>query len=227
MLYWNNNEFKSMGVVVEHTPNFSKPKKKITQYIIPGRNGFLSVDEGTYEPFALSVECHAKENADYDNICKWLDGYGVLSFDGNREYTALINNSISFEKVSMFKKFIVQFLVNPIGEDKAYTTYTVQNSDSVLEINNTYTDIEPVITIIGSGDIGVTINNQSFYLDDADGEYILDCKNKVITHNGNNASGIMSGNFITLKNGNNEINYTGTITSFEIAYKRMYLWGGL
>ncbi len=224
MIIWKNIEFRNKGIIVEKIPKISKGKKRITTYDIPGRNGFLSVDEGTYEPFSMQVECHTKETNNLQEICSYLDGYGNISFDNKKQSTAIINNAIELDKVQMFKKFIVNFLVNPIFEDINVTSYDVINS-SQLEISDSYSDIYPTINIQCSGDISITINNNTFYLENTDGEYILDCKNKVITHNGTNASNLMNGDFPTLKNGINEIEYTGTITSFNIYYKKTYLVG--
>lgn len=226
MIIWKEKDFKDVGIIVEHTPKISKAKKRISQFTVEGRNGFVSIDEGTYEPFSLSVECHARENADFDEICEFLDGFGTLSLDGKKQYTAIINNSIPFEKIMMFKKFIVQFLVNPICEDIASHTFVIESDSAVLDIPDTYYDIEPIITVECSGNVSITINNQTFHLDNADGVYVLDCKNKLITKNGLNASNIMNGDFIKLSKGTNQINYIGQITNFSIDYKKTYLWGG-
>ena len=225
MVKWNNIDFKDKGIIVEKTPTISKGQKRIDTYTIDGRNGFLSIDRGTYEPFSLQVECHAKETANFDEIKAFLDGYGVISLDGEREYTAIVNNAIPFEKVQMFKSFVVQFMVNPIAHDITATTINLLTglTDGKFTITGTYTDIEPTITITCSGDVSITINNKTFTLDDASGEYVLDCENKVITKNGVNASSIMSGDFPTFKNGENAVSKTGTITAFSASYKKAYL----
>jgi len=108
----------------------------------------------------------------------------------------------------------------------SYKIFAVESDSAILDIPSTYYDIEPIITIECSGDISITINNQSFYLDGAEGTYILDCKNKLITKEGLNASNIMSGDFIKLSKGENQINYIGNITNFSIEYRKTYLWGG-
>ena len=226
MVKWNNTDFSSKGIIVEKTPTISKGKKRIETYTIDGRNGFLSIDRNTYEPFSVSVECHAKETANFDEIKSFLDGYGTLTFDNQREYTAIINNAIPFEKVQMFKSFVVQFMVNPIAHDINATTINLLND---LDANDRFTItgatamMYPTITITCSGDVEITINNKTFSLDDADGTYILDCENKVITSNGVNASNIMSGDFPTFINGTNEVETTGTISVLSASYKKAYL----
>lgn len=226
MVIWKKKNFKDFGIIVEYTPKISKAKRRINQYTVEGRNGFLSIDDGTYEPFSVSIECHAKETADFNKICEFLDGFGTLSFDGKKQYTAIINNSIPFEKIMMFKKFIVQFLVNPICEDIESEIFTVDEESTVLNILDTYYDIEPVLTIECFGNVSITINNQTFHLDNADGKYVLDCKNKLITQNDLNVSNIMSGDFIKLSKGDNQINFIGQVTNFVIEYRKTYLWGG-
>lgn len=226
MVIWKKRNFNELGIIVEKTPKISKGKKRIDTFIIPGRNGFLSIDEGTYESFSLSLECHINKKFNLDDVCDYLDGYGTLSLDGKREYTAIINNSVPFEKVLMFKKFIVQFLVNPICEDINSTIYNVESDDTVLNIEDTYYEIDPILTITCEGNISVTINNETFHLDNANGTYILDCKNKVIAKDGVNASNIMIGNFPKLNKNLNTISYLGNIDDFKIEYKKTYLWGG-
>ncbi len=222
MVKWNNIDFKDKGIIVEKTPTISKGKKDIVTYTIDGRSGFLSVDKGTYQPFSVQVQCHAKETANFDDIKAFLDGYGTLTFDNQREYTAVVNNAIPFEKVQMFKSFAVQFMVNPIAHDITPTTINLLADDEFTITGSTYA-IEPTITIEASGDVEVTINNKTFTLDDADGTYILDCQNKVITKNGLNQSSIMSGEFPTFQNGTNVVETTGTITTFSASYKKAYI----
>lgn len=226
MVIWKNIEFRNKGIIVEKTPTISKGKKRIDTYEIEGRNGLLMIDKGTYNSFVLSVECHFNNDLyDIDEIKEYLDGYGTLSIDGEREYTAIIQNQIEFEKITNFKKFIVQFLVNPISKDIESTEYEVVESPSNLNINCT-ANIYPILKIKGSGDVSISINNKTFYLYDLDSnkKYILDCENKEITtEDGFNCSNQMSYDFPYLTPNNNTIEYMGNITEFIIEYKKAYI----
>lgn len=221
-VYWKGIDLKSYGIIIEKTPALSKGKKNIDTLTIPGRNGFLTIDKGTYQPFVVSLECHARENANYDNIKALLDGYGTLSFDGLREYTAVIQNAIEFSKALQFKRFPIEFLVNPISEDVISTTYTVLSSGSTLTITGANAPMYPILEITISGQTSFIVNGYSFSLSTA-GTYTLDCKNMVIIDsNDDNAANIMDGNFPVLGN-SNTITYDGNVTSFKIIYKKAYL----
>lgn len=221
-VYWKGIDLKSYGIIVDKTPTISKGKKNIDTITIPGRNGFLTIDKGTYQPFIVSLECHARESANYDNIKAFLDGYGTLSFDGERQYTAVIQNAIEFSKALQFKRFPIEFLVNPISEDILATTYTVASSGSTLTITGSNAPIYPTIELTISGQTSFIINGYSFNLSTA-GTYTLDCKNMVIVdNNDDNAASIMDGDFPVLGS-SNTITYDGTVSSFKIIYRKAYL----
>ena len=228
MYKWKNIDLSTKGIIVEKKPTISKGKKKIETFDIPGRNGFLSIDTGVYQPFEVSLECHIDANSfDLDEVKELLDGYGILQLDNDRQYTAIVNNAIPFEVVARkFRSFIIQFLCNPIAESTTETTYAVGNSPQTLTINDTYTTIYPTIEIKATTTMNVTINDTNFKLDipDTTKTYILDCKNQVVaTTDGINVAHFMSGDFPTLKKGNNTITYTGTKTIFNIKYRKTYL----
>lgn len=221
MVKWNGIDFKNKGIVVEKTPTISKGKKDIETYTIDGRSGFLSIDRGTYQPFSLQVECHAKETANFDEIKAFLDGYGTLTFDNEREYTAVVNNAIPFEKVQMFKSFAVQFMVNPIAHDITPTTITI-NDD--FTISGATAEMQPILTLeAATGGAEVNINGVEFTTsNEAAATYVLDCEHKVITKNGLNAANEMGGNFPYFVNGENTYEGTG-VTSLTASYKKAYL----
>ena len=220
---WKNQDLKTYGIIVEKIPTISKAKKKIEVMQIDGRNGFLSIDTGTYEPFNAIFECHCYDTANLEEIKTFLDGYGTLSFDGVKQYTAIIDNAIPFETIlPRFKKFQVNFLVNPIAEDITPTTINLLEIEE-LDLD-TYTDVFPTLEITCTGNVSFTINGNMFYLADTDGTYTLDCKNKVIFDSfGNNASGLMNGDFPKFKRGINSIHQNGTITRFTATYNKTYL----
>ena len=223
MVKWKNRNLQELGIIVDKIPTITKAKKKINVMQVVGRNGFLSIDTGAYEPFSVAVECHCTDNSNIDEIKKFLDGYGTLSFDDTKEYTAIVNNAIPFEKVlPIFNRFMISFLVNPIAEDITPTTANLLNEESI-DIE-TYSTIYPILTISCSGNVSITINNSTFYLNNTNGTYTLDSKNKIIIDENNlNASNLMLGDFPTFKNGSNSIYKTGTITALSTEYRKTYL----
>lgn len=220
---WKGTTFNSMGIIIEKTPIPDKPKHSYNQYTIPGRNGYLAIDNKTYDPLLLSLECHFDTNkvADINELRAWLDGYGELQINDERVYTGYISNAIPFEKITHFRKFIIQFTLQPLAKAVESTTVNVLSINSFD--SDTYTNAYPIITITGTGDISFSINNINFTIYEANGTYILDCEAKVITKNGINQSMNMSGNFPYIVNGSNSVVKSGNITAVSIEYNQTFI----
>lgn len=219
---WNGVTFNSKGIVIEDTPVMPKAKKRFTQYTIPGKNGFTSIDNKTYEAIPFTLKCHYKEGiGNREEIAAWLDGYGKLQIDEDKEYTGYISNTIPFEKVISFKKFPVQFMLQPIAKAVNKTTINMTSSGSFY--SDTYTDAYPIIKVTGTGNITIGLNGTQFTIYSASGEYILDCEAKVITKNGFNESNNMSGDFPKIVKGGNALTITGSVSALTIEYKKSYL----
>ena len=231
---YNGTTFEEMGVKVEKIPPIVKGKQRFKQYTIPGRDGILWIDEGTYEPFTITLECHYdNDNVDTDDITKWLNNDGKLSLDGVRYYDAFINNAIEFEKVQFFRKFLISFLCNPIAHDITETTFTYNisgdPSQSMEYDGNAKT--WPIIEINGTGQIIVSFSygtNSSigFTLNaNGNGEYKIDCEAKEITQNNVNKSADMNGEFPYILGDGVSIyvSGTGTLSSLKVKYHNAYL----
>lgn len=226
MFWWKGIGSDEMNLIVSKTPTIAKGKKSIEKITIPGRNGFLIIDNGTYEGFVISIECHfAKETTDQDAILAWLDGAGKLSLDNIRQWDAVITNSISLEKVvGTYRSFLIQFECQPVSEEIAESQFTVNSNPASITITGATASMDPIVEITGLGDVQVTVNNKAFHLYAMEGKYILDSKLKVITDiNDMNASHKMLGEYPVLEPGVNTIDYIGTILDFEIVYKKAFL----
>lgn len=231
---WKNETLYSHGIIIENIPTISKGKKRIDIYEIEGRNGFLSIDKGTYAPFVLSLSCHFnEENFNINDIKNYLDGHGNLCIGTKNEngdlleYTAVIQNQIDFEKVLTlgFRKFLIQFLCNPISKSTVLESANLLNNEPVGTEDATANSY-PVITIKGSGDVSMTFNGKTFYLYalDETKTYTLDCESKIIVdNNGMNVSNKMSGDFPVVLPNENVVTKTGSFTQCLVEWYPAYL----
>lgn len=233
MLIFKGIDLKNMGIITETLPKIQKGKKKIDLYEIHGRDGVLTVDNGTYESWNLQIGCHCKDNVNLDQLSNYLDGYGTISFDGVKQSTAIVNNSIPFEKIrsSGFKKFMLSFQINPIFEDIEATEsgelanefVPVDDYQQLTYQIDSLNKVYPILEIEISNETTFNFNDKTFTL--KAGHYFLDCKNKLIVdEDGDNMSGKMSGNFPYLLT-NNTIETNNSLDSFKITYKNTYLVG--
>lgn len=212
-----------MGIIVTAVPDIVRSEKRVNQITIPGRQGVLHEDEGTYSNYTKDIECAIKNRTmkiDYSTIDAWLDGYGELTFstEPNFVYRAMANNQISISGIlKSFSKFLVQFDVHPFkySANPFNDHMTITGPVTIYNKGTFYS--EPVITIFGTGGITLTINDTEYTITDIDGHVTINSEIQEVYKDSTNKNNTFSGeDFPRLEVGKNEISFTGNVTKIEI-----------
>lgn len=211
-------------LIIKKLPPIIKAEANIKQIIIPGRNGFLTEDDGTYQGITKSVECTISDLSQIDYICSWLNGGGdvVFSNQPDKIYKATIINQIEFKRVvATFHSLLIQFECQPHSYDINNNLITLTSSTTIFNFGSASS--KPVIKVNGTGTIDLTINSNVIHLTNVVGYVTIDTdlmdayKDTVLKNND------MSGDFPELVPGENTISWTGTVTSIEIIPNWRYL----
>lgn len=220
-----------MGMTVTKLTDMVKPAKGVKQIKIPGRNGVLHDDEGTYENYTYDIECaivNSRRNASYGNIINWLDGSGelIVSAEPDKVYRAAIINQFSISGVTKgFSNFLVQFDVYPLK-------YSINSFDDFLTLTTSPTTIynkgtyysEPIITVYGTGAATLIINGINYTLSDIDGYVTINSEiQEVYKDSTNKNNTFIADDFPRFEVGKNEISFTGSVTKIEINPQWRYL----
>lgn len=219
-----NNISSENYFMVNKLPPITKAAKDIEKKEHDGRDGFLTMDKGTYRGTVKPVECTIFNLDDIDFICSWLDGSAdvIFSNEPNRIYKATIINQIDFKKIAVeFHTLLIQFDCQPHKysmENEIITLEapgTIFNSGSVIS--------KPVIKLYGTGDITLTINGNIINLTNVD-EFV-----EIDSNLGDALKGLvyknsdMDGEFPELVPKFNDISWTGLVTKLEITPNFRYL----
>lgn len=211
-----------MGVIVTSMPDVYKPKRRVSTEEIPGRNGVLHVDDGTYENYSKVVECAVVKRANLDSICAWLDGSGeaIFSTEPDKVYRVRVDNQISIGKMlQYFQKFQVTFDTFPFKYSvNAADDFVVLTKPSLLRNRGTVA-AEPKIKIYGTGSVVLAINGKEYQLDGLNGSVVLESEMmEVLDGAGGTYTPPVLGDdlFPKLEVGNNEISWTGDVEKIEI-----------
>ena len=214
---FNNISSQDMGILVNELPPITKASRDINKIVIPGRDGFLTEDLGTYGGTVKPCECTILDIDMIDQVLAWLDGSGETIFSNqlDRKYQACIINQIPFNRIiRKWYKFIVIFDCQPFAKMLENSIITMVAQGTIY--NGGTHKSKPVIKVYGSGTIGLYINNNLVTLSDVLGyvtidSQIMDCyKDSVLKNNQ------MSGEFPVLEVGQNIISWTGAVTKLEI-----------
>lgn len=178
---WNDIDSRAMGVILESEPSLQRAKERVSQVAIAGRSGMLTLTEGDgiYDGYIQSVSIAVKGQSNMRHILKWLsgDGYVTFSNDSIHRQKARIINAMTFTRVSPlldYYKGQAQFYCDPYKEDIGESVQTVTSSAAIVNVG----DIAelPLIEVIGSGNITLTVNDKPFALTGIVNGCIVDCE---------------------------------------------------
>lgn len=218
--HFKGKDSRDFGILISAAPEKVRAERRVEQVTIPGRNGELTMDEGTYAPYVLSVECGTRGSENLDEILAWLNGAGelILCTEPDKVFRASIYNKISVaDMIYLYNSFLLQFRVQPFK-------YSVNAAGDALELtapttirNSGTVYSEPIITVFGSGDITLNINGNSYPLRNVDGNITIDSEMmEVFKGNTNQNSKYGGAEFPSFEVGKNEIRWTGNVSKIKI-----------
>ena len=225
---YNDKSSKDFNIKIKSINNLSSPQRSIEKILVPGRNGELILDNGNFENFILTIECYLNCSSEDKNVIareikKWLQSdfsYKklILSDDTEFYYEAYCDTKLDFEYVSSnFESFLISFSCKPFKKKMNDDVITITES---IVINNPYLVSNPLIKVMGVGDVLVNINNQKLILKGLEDEIEVDCEimnaykkvnNDIILLNNK-----MYSDFPILEAGENQISFEGNVSKIEI-----------
>ena len=215
MITLNGITSDSLGIIVDGYSFKPIAKRRVGSQHIPGRNGDLLIDEGVYDNYIQSYTIYWLPPTSLASISQWLNQSG---------YVKLIDSDLP----EYYRMAQVSGPINPINHRDCYTEASVSfnckpqwflGSGDVTKTLNAATNIvnptpeysRPLIVVYGTGDGILKVNGENITLTSINTSITLDSELMEASVNSK-----MSGNFPTLKPGNNYIDWSGGITKVDI-----------
>lgn len=223
--YLDGVDAASAGIHLQKPVVFSKAIPNIESKTIPGRNGALIFDTGSYKNRSGSASCFCLQDdveSAISSAGRFLmggKGYRRLetSDDPNHYWMARVENSPQIEmRLRVLAPFEIEFDCKPqrflkSGENK--TSFTASGS-----ISNQYGQTAlPLITLYGSGAGTLTIGSCIVEVKNLDRVLYLDSDTQnAYNDDGNQNMNINAPYFPTLPDGETRIAFSGGINRVEI-----------
>ena len=223
--YLDGIDAQSAGIYLQKPIVFSEAVPNIESKTIPGRNGDLSFETGSYKNRSGSVSCFCLQEdvetavSAAGRFLMRKKGYRRLetSDDPNHYWMARVENSPQMEmRIRVLAPFDISFDCKPqrflkSGENK--TSFTASGS-----ISNQYGQTAlPLITLYGNGAGTLTIGSCVVDVKNMDGVLYLDSDTQnAYNNNGNQNMNINAPTFPTLPDGETQIAFSGGIERVEI-----------
>ena len=220
----NKNSLELTGLYISKLPAITKPSKRATIEEIDGRDGDIITTLG-YSAYDKVIEIGLVGDYDLDAIMNFFNQDGIITFSNEPEryYRFSILNKIDFEELLRFKKASIVFHCQPfkfstIEEEKSFS---ISSETEISIINNGNIYSKPTIAITGNGNINLSLNDIEVMVLNLSNETIEIDTEKLEAYNPTTKTLMnrkATGNYenLYLKEGNNIISWTGTISNIKI-----------
>lgn len=219
-----------LGIQVEHPPKYIMPEREYEQVSVPGRNGDLFMDKGSYknydQPYDIAIADTKKNFIDLvSKVSAWLhprSGYCRLEDSYSPDYyrMAMFNGSVDFENIwSHGGRATVSFNCKPQRYLKRGEKSVVYKSSGSIKNPTTETAKPIIIFKGGTGTARFQIGDYVVSVSDLKNNLILDSEIQDAywgTTNRNADVTLSSLGFPAIVPGENKISFSGSITSVEV-----------
>lgn len=211
------------GLLIQNLPPISKPRQRVEIEEIDGRDGDIVTYLG-YGSYDKEFKIGLYGSYNVDEIISYFNSEGTVIFSNEEDkyYNYQIVEQIDFDKLLRFKEATVKMHVQPFkysAEDNS-KVFTIDDTTSIDIRNSGNIYSRPVLTITGSGTIGIYLNGvQLFSINMGSYTSITIDTNNMNAYNGStllNRNVTGSYDNFKLNVGNNTISWSGTITQIEI-----------
>ena len=221
----------TLGIILTKAPERPIPERKVDRVSVPGRNGDIIIEQDAWENVTLSYEIAYGGNVfgDYSEdtgvIAAWLhgsSGYRRLedTFDADHYRLATVIRDHDTESIlARIGRATLEFDADPRRFLKSGETEITVASGDTLE-NPTVFTAKPRIEVLGTEDGAgtITIGSKTISINQIADGMVLDCEHEKATDTAGtlNYSLRVSGSYPVLAAGEQEITFTGDITSLKI-----------
>lgn len=155
------------GIVVTKRPDFPSPERNYNVYDIPGRDGQLYEDLGTYNDIEIEIECNFIDNPNrwhehWRKVKKWLLKSGTRRFQNcdDPDFYYVVKKIVigtAEREIVQSAEFTITLTVDP-------WTYLVNGLNKYapsMVLDNAYSLAKPIYYITGEGMCTLTVNGNA------------------------------------------------------------------
>lgn len=228
IVIFNGISSQDFHIQVEHPPGYEFPERDYDLVHVPGRNGDIVLDKGSYKnverEYEIAVAAINESFATAANrISEWLHSastYARLEDSYEPEYYRMAlysENNLVSNILQHAGRTTVLFNCKPQRYLKQGEKPVIFKSTGKLR-NPTYFNALPIITVKGNGSGVLQVGNYIVNISSIEGSLIIDSEIQDAyngTQNQNQYVTLNNG-FPQLVSGESQISFTGGITSVEV-----------
>lgn len=225
-IIYNGVSSEDLGFMIEKLPDVPRPRRNIEEVEIPGRDGSLITDLGSYAcaQVKISVNPYGKSQT---NVYAWLQGEGWLTTSDEPEY---MRWAAFYDQISASRFRAAGACYDSLSVSARLWPYKhlavqepIELSEPGVFAGRGNVPAAPVIELTGS--VNLMVNGASALIDNLDGTIVLDCDART-AYVQDGAAKVFAGRQVTLADEwlallpegevTNRVNWSGTVESVKI-----------
>lgn len=227
-LIYNGRSSKTIGLEVETYPSYQVPTRSYEKIHVPGRNGDLLIDNGSWENAVRSYEVSiGSYDRDYyemiNSVMEWLHSatsYARLedSYEPECYRMAVYLQELEFSNLyNQGGKATLEFDCKPQRFLKSGENPIIFTSQTVLQ-NPTSFPALPIITVYGSGSGTLVVGTYTVTISNIGTQIVLDSEVQDAYYGTTNKNSVITipNGFPRLEPGSTTIGFSGGITKVEV-----------
>lgn len=234
IIIFNGESSEDYHIVVENTPDYDHPEKDYDVTHVPGRNGDIVVDNGSYKNTSRSYDIAFYDRtkptfvSTAEGVAQWLhapSGYARLEDTYEPEWYRMAYFVDSGDLTNLLDtagRATISFKCKPQRFLKSGDIiHTIKTSGTTLRNPMAFTSL-PIITVHGSGTGVLSIGDSTISITKITDGMIIDSELQDVYYNTTNLNGVIkftNGVFPELTPNINTITFSGGITSLEVVPK--------
>lgn len=231
IIIFNGQSSKDYHIQVEHPPGYDFPERDYESVHIPGRNGDLIIDTGSYKNvdriYEISIgDINKRFPALARDISVWLhsaSNYARLEDSYEPEYyrLAVYTEGVSIENIlSHGAKAEITFNCKPQRFFKSGDNVKKFGKNGIIKNPTTFESL-PIITAKGTGSGTFTIGSYTVTISDIKSSVIInsEIQDAYMGTENRNPDITLTNGFPKISPGKNNVSFTGGVTSLEVIPK--------
>jgi len=170
----NGSDTREIGLSVTSIPPIQIPSERVSQVTVPGRSGYLTVSEDSFDSIPKPCGLFYK-GTDIADVARYLQTARtfVFSNEPDKIYTGRISRSVDLEKTILnWHEFSVDFECDPEKREANPQEITAVSGMTITHPGNRKT--RPTFEITGTGTVVLLVGTQSVTITGIDGTTIID-----------------------------------------------------
>lgn len=221
----DNKSSADFGLCLAETPSIPSPERDVERVPVRGRHGSLT-KKYAYKDISFSVSLNLLEDDGIKDKLRYIRAWilnakklqlsdDTIFYRIKESYIPEIENDLNLKG-----EFEANFVADPFQYKEP--RIVSMSTPGTIQYEGTF-ESEPYLKVYGSGNGSITINNKVIHVEDIVEFIEIDSKTQEAFKGTESRNNKMIGDYPILQLGNNEISWTGGITSIEIDVSEVYL----